>query len=49
MEMNIKMTFDEWLEKLKKQNPSLDWDNMDENIIAELKADHEEREKECLQ
>ena len=42
----MKMSFDEWIEKLRLSNPNLDWDLMTEVTMAELRDAHGKIEKE---
>lgn len=36
------ITFKEWIEKLEKINPFIDWNLMTETTITELKAAHKD-------
>ena len=37
----MKLTFEKWIEKLKKKNPQLDWGLMTKATINELRATYE--------
>jgi hypothetical protein len=36
------MSFEQWIEKLKRQNPHLNWDSMSEHTIRELREVYED-------
>ena len=40
-EEKMKLTFEGWIEKLKKKNPNLNWDLMTEATINELRDTYE--------
>lgn len=48
----MKRTFEQWIEKLKKKNPNLDWDTMHTSVLAELRDVYEKElkdEEKCSQ